>query len=109
VKVLFTPSARAQFLAAIAYIYRENPGAAVAFRHKAEKVLSRLQKFPKSGRTLPEFPDLPFREVIVAPHRFFYRVKGKVVWIVAVWHSAQLPKNPLETEGTEAHRQEAQR
>jgi plasmid stabilization system protein ParE len=92
--IRFTPSARAQFLAAIAYIYRGNPTAAVGFRHKAKKVLSRLRKFPQSGRTLPEFPDLPFREVIVAPYRFFYRVKEKTVWIVAVWHGAQLPEEP---------------
>lgn len=96
-KVRFTPSARAQFFAAIAYIYRENPAAAIAFRHKAEKTLSRLRKFPQSGRMLPEFPELPFREVIVAPYRFFYRVKGKNVWIVAVWHDAQLPAEPDET------------
>jgi plasmid stabilization system protein ParE len=95
-KVLFTPSGRNQFLAAIAYIYRENPTAAVAFRRKAEKVLSRLREFPQSGRVLPEFPDLPFREVIVTPYRFFYRVKGKNVWIVAVWHGAQLPEEPNE-------------
>ncbi|MBI5966407.1 MAG: type II toxin-antitoxin system RelE/ParE family toxin [Deltaproteobacteria bacterium] len=96
-KVPFTPSARTQFLAAIAYIYHENPAAALAFRHKAEKVLSRLQKFPQSGRALPEFPDLPFREVIVAPYRFFYRIKGKTIWIVAVWHGGQLPEEPNET------------
>ena len=97
-KVRFTPLARTQFLAAIAYIYRENPTAAVAFRHKSEKSLSRLKNFPLSGRTLPEFPDLPFREVIVTPYRFFYRVKGKIVWIVAVWHGAQIPESPNETE-----------
>jgi toxin ParE1/3/4 len=96
VKVLFTPSGRSQFLAAIAYIYRDNPIAAIAFRNKAEKVLSRLRKFPPSGRTLPEFPDLPFREIIVNPYRFFYRVRGKTVCIVAVWHSAQIPKGPGE-------------
>ena len=95
-KVRFTPSGRAQFLAAIAYIFHENRTAAVAFRQRAEKVLSRLQKFPQSGRGLPEFPDLPFREVIVAPYRFFYRIKGNTVWIVAVWHSAQLPEEPDE-------------
>jgi len=94
-KVLFTPSGRSRFLAAIAYLYRENPTAAVAFRRKAEKVLSMLRKFPQSGRALPEFPDLPFREVIVTPYRFFYRVKGKTVWIVAVWHGAQLPEEPI--------------
>lgn len=99
-KVRFTPSARTQFLAAIAYVYRENLTAAVVFRDKAEKVLLKLQKFPQSGRRLLEFTDLPFREVLVAPYRFFYRVKEKTVWIVAVWHSAQLPKEPYETENT---------
>jgi toxin ParE1/3/4 len=98
VKVRFTPSARVQFLAAIAYIHRDNPTAAGTFRHKAEKVLSRLPRFPRSGRVLPEFPDLPFREIIVTPYRFFYRMKGKTVWIVAVWHGAQLPDEPHEVE-----------
>jgi len=96
VKVLFTPSGRSQFVAAVAYIYRDNATAAVAFRNKAEKVLSRLRKFPQSGRALPEFPDLPFREITVNPYRFFYRVKGRTVWIVAVWHGAQIPKEPGE-------------
>ena len=96
-KVLFTPSGRKQFLTAIAYIYRENPPAAITFRRKAEKILSRLKKLPQSGRALPEFPDLPFREVIVSPYRFFYRIKEKTVWIVAVWHSAQLPEEPDES------------
>ena len=41
---------------------------------------------------MPEFPELPYREVIVTPFRFFYRVKGDIVWIVGVWHSAQLPE-----------------
>jgi toxin ParE1/3/4 len=96
-KVRFTPSARAQFLAAIAYLYRENPSAALEFRKKSEKTLSRLQRFPQSGRRLPEFPDLPFREIILAPYRFFYRIKVETVWIVAVWHGAQLPDEPHET------------
>lgn len=97
-KVRFTPSARTQFLSAVAYIRRENPTAAETFFRKADKALSRLQKFPRSGRVLSEFPDLPFREVIVAPYRFFYRIKGDTVWIVAVWHGAQLPPKPEETK-----------
>ncbi len=95
-KILFTPTGRRQFLDAIAYIHRDNPSAAAAFRHRVEKELSRLKKFPDSGRLLPEFPDLPFREVIVNPYRFFYRVKDKAVWIIAVWHGAQLPDAPGE-------------
>lgn len=69
--VRFTPTGRAQFLAAVAYIRRENPGAAAHFRQQAEEALRRLERFPESGRVVPEFPDLPYREVVVAPYRFF--------------------------------------
>jgi len=98
VKVHFTPSARTQFLNGITYIQRDNPSAARAFYDKAAKELSRLRTFPKSGRVLPEFPDLPFREVIVSPYRFFYQIKDKTVWIIAVWHGAQLLHEPEETK-----------
>lgn len=92
-KILFTPTGRRQFLEAIAYIHRANPSVAANFRQRAQK-LSRLKQFPNSGRVLPEFPDLPFREVILKPYRFFYRLKDKTVWVVAVWHGAQLPDEP---------------
>ena len=93
-KVRFTPTGRSQFLGVLSYIQRENPQAAVEFRRRAEKILRRLERFPTSGRIIPEFPELPYREVIVAPYRFFYRVEGKIVWVVAVWHGAQLPDLP---------------
>jgi len=94
VRIRFTPAGRAQFLSVITYIRRDNPEAARRFRHRAERVLRRLERFPYSGRHLPEFPDLPHREVIVRPYRFFYRPQGRDVWVVAVWHSAQLPEPP---------------
>jgi plasmid stabilization system protein ParE len=97
-RVHFTPTGRRQFLEAVAYIYRDNPSASLSFRNKAEKTLARLKKFPESGRLIPEFSDLPFREVIVRPYRFFYKVKDEIVWIIAVWHSAQLPEYS-ESEG----------
>jgi toxin ParE1/3/4 len=93
-RVLLTPAARAQFLAALAYIAADDPEAARRLRERAEESLSRLADYPESGRVLPEFPDLPFREVVVAPYRFFYRVKDDVVWVVSAWHSAQLPGEP---------------
>jgi plasmid stabilization system protein ParE len=43
---------------------------------------------------VPEFPDLPYREVIVSPYRFFYRITEATVWVVAVWHGAQPPQEP---------------
>ena len=93
-RVLFTPAGRKQFLAALAYIAADDPAAARRLRDRAEESLSRLVAFPESGRVLPEFPDLPFREVVVAPYRLFYRVKDDAIWVVAAWHSAQVPGEP---------------
>jgi len=78
----------------LTYIRTENPLAAQRFRERAEQVLKRLDRFPNSGRHLPEFPELPHREVIVWPYRFFYRLQGEIIWVVAVWHGAQIPKVP---------------
>jgi plasmid stabilization system protein ParE len=83
-----------QFLEGLEYIRQDSPTAAQRFREKAEQVLRRLEEYPESGRSIPEFPALPHREVIVRPYRFFYRVVGKTVWVVAVWRSAQLPDGP---------------
>lgn len=93
-KILFTPTDRVQFLSAISHIRRDKPSAATRFRQRAEKSLKRLLEYPDSGRSIPEFPELPYRELIVPPYRFFYRVKDDIVWIVAVWHGAQLPEDP---------------
>ena len=88
-KVRFTPSARAQFLAKLEYTAAENPRAAVALLDRVKTNLRRLAAHPRSGRKVPELPRLEHREVIVSPYRFFYRVDRSTVWIVAVWHSAQ--------------------
>ena len=93
--VRFTPAADAEFLAVVAHIGADNPSAAFAFKDKVLHTLSRLGPFPESGRAVPEYPALPFREVIVAPYRFFYQVRVDAVWIVAVWHGAQLV-DPLD-------------
>ena len=93
-KVRFTKSARDEFLRAIAYIQADNQLAARRFRQKAEKVLRNLGRFPKAGRIIPEFPEYPQRELIIPPYRFFYKVVGANVWIVAVWHSARIPGEP---------------
>ena len=94
-RVRFTPSGRAQFLAALQYIAADHPTAVADLRERAVTRLGRLADFPESGRMLPGFPDLPFREVVIAPYRFFHRLKGDTVWAVA-WHGVQLPDAPSE-------------
>ena len=94
--IRFTPSARAKFLAILDRTRRENRGAAVAFRRDAESALARLRSFPESAPHIAEFPDLPHREVFVRPYRFFYRVQGEIVWVVDLWHGAQIASEPLD-------------
>lgn len=93
-KVLFTPAARAQFLDALAYIRAESPAAAQGVLERSQAALRQLRDFPESGHPLPGFPDLPHREVLVEPYRFFYRIASGTVWIVGVWHGRQLPDDP---------------
>lgn len=98
-RVRFTPPARAQFLAAVAYIQADRPSAARDFKARAIEDLERLVRFPDSGRVVPEYPRLGFREVLVGSYRFFYRVKTSTVWVVGVWHDAQIPDAPQQPSG----------
>jgi len=98
-RVRFTPPARAQFLAAVAYIRADRPAAALAFRHRVNNALAVLVDYPDSGRVVPEFSELRFREVIVDSYRFFYRPKDDTVWVVGAWHHAQIPDEPSPPSG----------
>ena len=91
----FTPTAPSQFLDGISTIKKDNPNAARNFQIKSENVLKRLIDYPKSGKAIREYPGLPFREIVVPPYRFFYRLHDEIIWIVAVWHSAQETDFPL--------------
>jgi len=93
-KIKFAHSAEAQLKAAVDYIRKDRPSAAVAFSKKARQRLRRLSTYPNSGRKVPEFPLSQVREVVISPYRFFYRQRDKTIWILAVWHEAQLPDDP---------------
>lgn len=97
-RVRLTPTGRDQFLAAIAAIRRRSPQAARTFRQKAEKSLKRLERFPDSGAVVAEFPESAFREIYVHPYRFFYQARDETVWVVAVWHGAQIPDEPEDAD-----------
>ena len=93
-KIRFAHAAKISLYSAINYIRQDNPTAAADFLKRVEKTLRRLEKHPESGRRIPEYPELIYRELLVLPYRFFYRIEGKTIWIVAVWHTAQVPVEP---------------
>ena len=93
-KIRFANTARISLHSAINFIHQDNPIAAANFQERVEKTLRRLEKHPDSGRQIPEFLELPYRELLVLPYRFFYKIDGKTIFIVAVWHTAQIPIEP---------------
>ena len=74
------------------YIQSDKPAAARHFADAIKAKVARLEKFPESGRTVPEFPASGLREVLVGDYRVIYRVlaTSPSVQIVAVRHGAQL-------------------
>ncbi len=81
-------------MSALAFITAERPSAARDLRERAANALSYLVDYPESGRVIPEFPNLGYREVLVDKYRFFYKLVGDVVWVVGTWHDAQIPDEP---------------
>lgn len=72
------------------FIAKDSPRAADAIVERIIHETERLAAFPESGRIMPEFPTLSYREVIVGNYRVLYRVEGEVVWIAAVVHGRRL-------------------
>jgi len=79
VGVRFTPQAERQYLERLGYILVKSPAGAETVQRRAEAAVAQLRAHPHSGHAIPEFPDLPHREVRVPPFRFFYRVVGDTV------------------------------
>ena len=58
-----------------------------------EKIISRidqLERFPKSGRIVPEYADEAIRELIEGNYRIVYRINLDHIGIVRIHHAAKL-------------------
>jgi len=68
------------------FIARDSPRAAESLVDRLLTATERLETFPESGRVVPEFPELAYREIIVSSYRVLYRREANTVWIAAVVH-----------------------
>jgi addiction module RelE/StbE family toxin len=65
-----------------------------------QNAVSNLARFPLLGRSVPEFPHLPYREILVGDYRILYRFKeeqGQVI-VMSVVHGRRLLKEPSNLE-----------
>ncbi|HOX45962.1 MAG TPA: type II toxin-antitoxin system RelE/ParE family toxin [Myxococcota bacterium] len=73
------------------YVAQDAPAAAKRLAGRLRMSVLRLQAHPLSGRPVPELPGTDLREVIVAPYRIVYTVRGRRVIILRVWHARREP------------------
>lgn len=72
------------------YIALDDPMAASCFVQKVFDRLERLETYPRSGKQPVELSNTPYREIIVAPCRIFYRIEKDTVYILYVMRSEKL-------------------
>jgi plasmid stabilization system protein ParE len=48
-----------------------------------------IEQFPSSGRIVPEFGNVQFRELIERPYRLIYRITADGAEIAAILHGAR--------------------
>ena len=76
------------------YIQQDSPDAAEKFVEAIFGEAQRLKDFPNLGRKIPEFPKLPYRELLFEKFRIIYRPGGSEIFVISVRHQKQLL--PLE-------------
>lgn len=79
------------------YIAADSPKYARSQMETIIRAVERLQLFPESGRSLPELPNLPYREVIIHTYRIIYRYdkENDKVFVINTVHGNRLLTDDL--------------
>ncbi len=88
-KIIFSPQALADLEAAVRFIARENPDAALRVGNALIGRVAILEKFPLLGVPYPKRPGV--RKLVSPPYIVFYRFREQdnFVDILRYWHGAQ--------------------
>ncbi|SRR5712691_1999230 len=90
--VVWTRPALDSLLDIVRHIQFDKPAAARRFASTIKAKVASLERFPESGRLVPEFPDSGLRELLMGDYRVIYRaVRGPTrVQILAVRHGSRI-------------------
>ena len=69
------------------FVALDDPAAAAALVVRIRHGVKRLEMVPAAGRVVPERREQGYREILEPPYRIVYRVAGREVHILRVWHS----------------------
>ena len=89
-KIIWSPLAIERAYEVATYIAQDRPDAALAWLDGLFAATDRLERFPQSGRIVPEIGLPQFREIIYRKaYRVIYRVEKSTVAILTVRNFAQ--------------------
>ncbi len=89
-KITWSPLAIERVQEISDYIEIDSPSSAIQFIEDIFSSVNRLEKFPESGRRLPEFPHSIYREILLESFRVIYRTEKEQILILTVKHQRQL-------------------
>lgn len=96
-KVVWSPTARRQALAAVDYIAADRPLAAHEWLDGLVRRIDLAADMPNQGRVVPEWHEESVREVLHEPVRVIYEVRSDHIEILTLSHFRQeLPGDPSE-------------
>ena len=87
-RVVWTPQAREDLRRIRDYIAEDSLIFSKVFIERLTGSVTRLRRFPKSGRIVPEIGFENIREIIITNYRIVYRVRKELVEILTVFHSS---------------------
>ncbi|HBR15015.1 MAG TPA: type II toxin-antitoxin system RelE/ParE family toxin [Candidatus Omnitrophica bacterium] len=88
-KIIWAPSALDDIELIAQFIERDSSDQASLFVSRVIEMTDQLERFPLSGRVIPEMSNANCRELIYGVYRIMYRVTKLEVWIVGVIHGAR--------------------
>ena len=88
-RVIWAPSALKDVDSIAEFIARDSVDRSALFTTRLFEATGRLQKFPLSGRVIPEIGNQSCREIIYGAYRIMYRLENDDVWITGVVHGAR--------------------
>ncbi len=88
-KIIWAPSALNDIESIAEYIKRDSVDQAALFVTRIIEMTDRLEKFPESGRIIPEIKIKNCREIIYGAYRLMYRINKDEIWITGIVHAAR--------------------
>jgi len=89
-EIRWTPQASDDLEAITEFISLDSPHYASLFVVDVLTAVERLERFPDSGRIVPELSENSIREIILGNYRIVYRTGYTSIEILTIYHSARL-------------------